>query len=365
MKRYTIILFVFWQFQIQAQSLKTKRIEVPMPDYAEQLAPKNGSSYWAEVTLGADEVLNFTNEEFKKELQLEDFEQITDDQAPDIFFAINGISVDDLHVTGTIAPVLGDTYSVNIVTKEDTGVKLLFFYKEELTQLWQIPVQSETDVRGTQIPVTINFSADEKEKYLDMESSTAVPDISSYTVEKYLDKIMGEYFLQKITRTIQEIYDNNVAKEYINFYYIKDKKNKALSKESKERLTTLVELCKSYFTSLKDIRTNKQQMDAQISYWGDLLPIYGDSDKSNRKTRWGILMNLHNLSLMVEDFDNAKGYLDQATDLDVKSTVVKRAQANFSKSYSDYLVNYDEETGERKYSKGYEKNPMINILKLL
>lgn len=365
MKFYLIILFVLFNFHLQAQSLKTKRVNLPMPNYAEQLAPRNGSSYLAEVTLGADEVLNFTNAEFKKELQLEDFEPITDDEAPDLFFAISGIAVDDLKVTGTIAPVLGETYSLNIVTKEDTGVKLLFYYKEELTQLWQIPVQSETDVRGTQIPVTINFSAKEKEKYLNVGSSTAVPDISTYTVEKYLDERMGKYFLQKIKRTIQELYDNNIATEYLSFYYVKDKKNKALAKESKEKVTTLVELCKSHFSSLEDVRTNKQQLDGQITYWNGLLPNYESSDKSNKKVKWGILMNLHNLSLSIEDFKNAQTYLDQAADLGIKSNNVKQAQSNLSKSYSNYLANYNEETGERKYSKGYEKNPITRILRLL
>lgn len=365
MKYYNIIFIICFQLQIQAQSLKTKRIKLPIPNYAKQLAPKNSTSYWSEVTLGADEVLNFTNEEFKKELQLEDFELITDDQAPDIFFAISGISVDDLNVKGTIAPVLGDTYSLNIVTKQNTGVKLLLFYKEELTQLWLIPVQSETDVRGVQIPITINFPSDEKEKYLDIESSTAVPDISTYTVEKYLDKRMGEYFLQKITRTIQEIYDNNITKEYIDFYYLKDKKNKVLSKESKEKLNTLVELCTSNFSSLKEMRTNKQQIDSEISYWKNLLPNYEGFDKSIKKVRWGILMNLHNLSLITEDFKNAKAYMDQAANLDIKTNIVKQAQKNYSKSYSKFLLNYNEQTGERKYSNGYEKSPITKILKVL
>ncbi len=366
LKPYTILLIVLFNFQVQAQSLKSKGCTVQMPNYAEQLAPEQCETYWGEIVLGPEEVLNFTKDEFQKALQLEDFMEITGDQSPDMFFAINGISEGDLEVTGTIAPLVSGTYSINIIPKDNTSIKLLFYYKGELTQLWQIPILPKVDVKGTKIPTTINFSEDDKEKYLMLEGNRAVPDISPYMVEKYLDEELGENFLNKIINTIQDTYDNNMAEDYISFYYVKDKKNKSLIDETKDKLSELEALSQSSFTTLEGLRTNKQQLDGHFSYWKDLLPNYQDpNDKKMVKIKLGILMNLYHLSVMVEDFNSANNYLEQASALDVKSGVVKLAQKELADAYARYKLNYQEATGERKYSKGYEINPITKIIKVL
>ena len=361
-----LLFVVLFNLQLQAQSLKSKGFRVYMPNYAEQLAPRQSETYWAEVVLGPEEVLNFTKDEFQKGLQLEDFKEITGEQSPDMFFAINGISADDLEVTGTIAPIAGDTYSIDISPKDNKSVKLLFYYKEELTQLWQIPLLPKVDVQGNKIPITINFPEDEKEKYLMLESGRAVPDISPYMVEMYLDKKLGESFLSKIINTIQDIYDNNMVEIYTNFYFVKDKKNKALADETKDKLTEMSELSKASLSTLSAVRENKKAIDEHITYWQNLLPNYKDtSDKKIAKIRWGILMNLSQLSLMVEDFKNANTYLNQASELDVKSNAVKQSQKDLGKLYSDYMLNYNEATGERKYSKGYEVSTSAKIIRVL
>ncbi|WP_405384811.1 hypothetical protein [Maribacter sp. LLG6340-A2] len=357
---------VLLSLQLQAQSLKSKGFSVYLPNYAEQLAPKQSETYWAEVILGPEEVLNFTKDEFQKGLQLEDFKEITGDEAPDMFFAIDGISADDLEVTGTIAPITSDIYSINISPKDNKSVTLLFYYKEELTQLWQIPLLPKVDVQGNKIPITINFSEDEKEKYLMLESGSSVPDISPYMVEMYLDKKLGKSFLTKIINTIQDTYDNNMVKTYTNFYFVKDKKNKALADESKAKLTEMSELSKASLSTLNAARENKKEIDTHTAYWTNLLSNYEDSsDKKIAKIRWGILMNLTQLSLMIEDFENATMYLQQASELDVKSNAVKQAQKELTKLYSDYKLNYNEATGERKYSNGYEVSSSAKIIRVL
>ncbi|WP_299798890.1 hypothetical protein [uncultured Maribacter sp.] len=357
---------VLFHFQIQAQSLKSKAYNVYLPNYAEQLAPKQSETYLAEVILGPEEVLNFTKSEFKKALQLEDFKEITGDQSPDLFFAINGISENDLEVTGTIAPVSGDTYSINISPKDNKSVKLLFYYNEKLTQLWQIPLLPQVDVRGNKIPTTINFKEDEKEKYLMLESGRAVPDISPYMVEMFLDKKLGKTFINKIVNTIQGIYDNNMEKTYTNFYYIKDKKNSDLSDESKEQLTAMSQLSEAKFSTLIDARASKSKMEEHIAYWKGFLPKYEDTgDKKIAKIRGGILMNLYQISLMTENFNTANSYLQQAADVKFKSSTVKQAQIDFAKLYANYKLNYNETSGERKYSTGYETSKAAKVLRVL
>ncbi|WP_047246919.1 hypothetical protein [Maribacter thermophilus] len=364
--KYYILLFAFFSFiQSQAQSLKTKGITVTMPNYANQVAPKDVETYWAELVLGTGEVMNFSNDEFKKELQLEGFRKIKGDEAPDIFVAVSGISVDVLDVKGTIAPADDKTYTIDILPKERASVKLLFYYNEELTQFWEIPILPKADVRGTKIPTTISFPVKEKEKYLDLEGDPVVPDISAYTIKKYLDIKLGENFLKKVTGTIKDIYDNHMAKEYQSFYYIKDKKNKALTNETEEQLNNLVSLCDASFSSIKDLRANKQQINAHLDYWKGLLSDYVSPDKKIKKIKWGILMNLYNLSIMTEDFNNAQSYLKKALELDIKSAATKGAKNNLLQQYGGYLENYREDTGERKFSNGYVKHLSAQILKAL
>ncbi|MDX1279372.1 hypothetical protein [Oceanihabitans sediminis] len=346
-----------------SQNLKSKTVLLNTPVYADLVKPENVTTYSAEVALGSGEVLNFTNAELKQKLILEDFTKATEDITPDLFFAISGVSRKDLDVNGTIGPAMHDSYRLEILPKDKAKITIAVLVKGEVTHIWDPAIPYKKDVSGTPQPYIIDFNVKDKDKYLVTLPHNSFPVITQYTIRKFLDKSLGDSYLEKkLIPALKETYDNSLKKNYTEFYFIKDKKDKDFSKESKAKLESLKDLSLAKFSSLKNLRENKNEIIPYITYWESILEKYPNTDKNTKKINWGILMNLHQIYLLIEDFENASKYMQKALSLDYKEYYTKAMAEDLAKSILAFNKNYNGNAENKNYSEKYEKNDLAKYV---
>jgi len=143
-----------------------------------------------------------------------------------------------------------------------------------------------------------------------------------------------------------------------NFYYIKNKKNKALQEETKANIVSLEKVAAN-FKTLNELRAGKDQLVPFIDFWKKQLSNYDLSDKTGKKIGWGILMNLHKIYLLTEDYNSAGNYMNQMLALEEKKWITKSARNKFNRKKEQYAVNFNTTTGERIYGSPYEVDAII------
>ncbi|WP_273273043.1 hypothetical protein [Maribacter polysiphoniae] len=358
MRKTLAVLLLVGTGAIYAQSTKSKSIKVSMPSYAEISAPKDINTYMGAFANTERSVLPFTEEEFQKSLNFEDFKPHMDDStAPDLLFALNGISIDDLNLTISRSKA-NETYSIDILPKSSAKMGLLTMAKGESVHYYALPIIAKVNNEGKSIPVTIDFTFEEEEKYLIFNGDDQAKG-SPYLVQEFLRSNLGDEYLTKtLAPTLYGLYDIRVNQEFEKFYYIKDKKTDGLEDETKENVLSLEKVA-AELNTIEKMRAGKGQIQSFIDYWESNLAKYDLSNKSGKKVGWGILMNLYNLSLMTENYDAAQKYMDRMVELEEKKWITRAAKSAFEKKMKAYASNFDLATGERKYAAAYEVDPML------
>ena len=346
-----------------SQSLKNQYFILNTPSYAGIVKPENVNTYDVEIALGRGEVLNFTNAELKQKLILEDFTKAAEEVTPDLFFAISGISREDLDVRGAYGLATPDSYRLEILPKEKAQIRIAVLVKGEVTHIWERPVPVKSVAAGKPEPYIIDFSVDDKDKYLVTLPHSDLPVITQYTIEKFLDESLGDSYLEKkLIPAIKETYDNSLKNIYTQFYFIKDKNDKEISKESKAKLESFIDISISKFISLKNLRENKSEITPFVTYWESILERYHNTDKNYEKVIWGISMNLHQTYLLLEDFENATKHINKALSIDYKKSYAQAMAKNSANSISSYNNNFNGNTKNKNYSKKYEKNDLAKYV---
>jgi len=352
MKRPLLLLLTFCAIGLQAQSLKKENIKVSLPSYASKPAPEDIKTYmgaFAQTELG---VLPFTEKEFQDALNFQSLTKHTDDTtAPDLMVVLNGISADDLN-TKMSRSKANKTYSVEVLPKTSAAIGLLIMAKGEGIHYFPLAILPKANSDGTLIPEIINFSFEEEEKYLILRGDNQAK-VSPYLVKEYLiKKLSDKYLTNTLIPSIYKGYDIRANNEYDTFHYVKDKKNPSLAEETKANLVALEKVAATMLT-LEKLRAGKDQYAPFIDFWKEKLANYDLSSKSGKKIGWGILNNLHKLSLITEDFAAAKEYIDKATATGQKKWITRGFSKNYDRTWEAYQLSYDPATGNRKYRDAY------------
>jgi len=352
MKKPLLLLLACCAMSIQAQSLKNENIKVTVPSYAGKPAPESIKTYMGAFAQTEGGVLPFTEEEFQNALNFQGFAKHTDAAtAPDLMVLLNGISNEDLSITVARSKA-NKTYSVNILPKNNTALGLLIMANGESVHYFPLAIKAKADAQGKLIPETFNFSFDEEEKYLIIQGDEHA-DASPYLVKEYLKKkLQDSYLTNSLVPSIYKGYDLRANNQTENFHYLKDKKVPSLEEETKGNLLELEKVAASMQT-LEELRAGKEQYTPFIEFWKDQLSKYDLSNKTGKKAGWGILVNLHKLSLITEDFTGAKEYLDQAIALGHKKWITSGIKKQYEDTWDRYQLNYDAATGNRIYVDAY------------
>lgn len=364
MRKTLAVLLFIGTSGIYAQSIKSTSIKVSMPSYAEIPAPEGINTYMGAFANSENAVLPFTEEEFQKSLDFQDFNpyQDDDDSGPDLLFALNGITIYDLDLTISRSKA-SKTYIVDILPKSSANLGVLTMAKGESVHYNPIPVTAKVDSEGKSIPVTLNFSFEEEEKYFIDKGEDQVKG-TPYLVQEFLRENLGDDFVTKtLAPTLYRVYDIRVNEELEKFYYIKDKKTAGLEDETKENILSLEKVAAG-FNTIEKMRSGKAQIQTFVDYWEGHLAKYDLSNKSGKKVGWGILKNLYNLSLMTENYDAAQKYIDQMIELEEKKWITRATKSSLEKKIASYANNYDISTGERKYADAYEVDVMLKRIEL-
>ncbi|SHJ66403.1 hypothetical protein SAMN04488007_1031 [Maribacter aquivivus] len=358
MKKPLLVLFLFGTMSIFGQSTKSKNIKVAIPSYAKKPVPQNVNTYMGAFANSKNAALPFTEEAFKNALKFQDFTKLTDENGtPDFLFALNGLSIKDLNLTISRSKA-NETYSVSIVPKADAAIGILTMLNGESVHYNRIAVLPKADSQGTIIPVVLDFTFEEEEKYLTFandEQAKGTP----YLVEEYLRVNLGDNFLtETLAPVLYEDYDIRANTEFEKFYFIKDKKTEGLEDETKAKVADFEEMSTT-FTNLEQLRAGKEQLHSYKTYWEEKLAAYDLSSKTGKKAGWGLIMNLYNVALMQEDFEAASKYMEMALETEEKKWITRGKKNAFDKHYASYVLNYDKDSGERIYSEGYTVDPIL------
>ncbi len=358
MKRPLIYLLMLGATAVSAQTWKSKSIDVPTPSYAEYPAPEGIHNYTVELANIKGAGVHFTNDDLKRELSLQNFEAHDgSNTTPDLFFAVNGVKVEDIDITVKRSQKQ-KLYWLSVLPTEKTSISVLTMAKGENVHYQDFRINARLDESKKPIPVSLEISEAEIEKYLIISEGGNQFKGTPYLVQEYLKEHLGDSFLKNLlVPTIQESYDNRVDLKSKTFYWIKDKKNKALEADTKNNLALLEETMKSLNT-LEKLRANHGELKPFKDFWTQQLGNFDVSNKDGKKVSWGILMNLYRLSLMEEDFTAAKNYLDQIVALDYKKWATSTAKSGYKSTTESYAANYDE-AGSQKYAAAYEVDAIL------
>ncbi len=361
MKKPLLLLLALCATGLQAQSLKNENIKVTVPSYAGKPAPENIKTYMGAFALTEGSVLPFTEEEFQNELNFQSFTKHTDAAtAPDFMVMLNGISKKDLNITIKRSKA-NKTYSVEILPKSSAAIDLLIAANGENVHYFPIAIKPKADAQGNLIPDTIDFSFDEEDKYLIFNGDQQAQ-ASPYLVQEYLKKkLKGSYLSESLVPAIYKGYDIRANNQIENFHYLKDKKLPSLEEETKGNLHELEKVAATMQT-IEDLRSGKEQYKPFVDFWKAQLSKYDVTDKTGKKVSWGILVNLHKLSLITEDFVGAKEYLDQAIALGHKKWITSGIKKQYEDTFERYQLNYDVATGNRTYVDAYTLDEKMKTL---
>ncbi len=356
MKKLLCLLFLFGNFCVYAQNSKAEVVIAYIPSYPEEQTPKGIKTYGAYFTNTENSVLPFSEQEFQSSLNFQDFTLATSDN-PDLFFGINGVSADDLNLTISRNKA-AETFSVSILPSErNSKIAVITMVRGVNTHYTEFPIYAERDENQKPIPTIIDFPFKEKEKYLIFSGEDNAKG-TSYLVEEYLKRLLGDdYLATTIVPKLYKKYDLRVKESAKKFYFIKDKKNKALQEETKEKLASFRETIFNLKT-LDKLRAGKELLTPYIDYWKNKLSNCDLSDKTGKKIGWGMLMNLHRASLLIEDFTSAEEYMNQMLELGERKLVTKLARGTLRRQKKEYTRNFDA-TGKRIYADAYEVDPII------
>lgn len=351
----TLLLLVFVTGFSQKQ--KSKSIEVILPSYPKKLPVKEMKTYTVMFLDKAELALPFSEDEMKQKINLESFSKINNNQPADLTFFAKGVDVDDLYCNIKRSGVRKEYY-VDVNLLSSTKISIMLSVKGEPTQILELPINPLRDLQGNIVPKTITFSFDEADKYLDFKDVDQAK-VTPTFVKKYLIEHLGKNYLEKeLIPKLKNNYDYGSVKQHETFYYVKDKKNKPLKEESKNKIKELGENVFGYINSLEDIRENKSKLDSYNTYWKELLEKY----KSKKKVAWAMLMNLHLSALITEDVNLAEDYLSQIIDLNTKSWATSAVKSRFEKFKERYNLNHNDK-GERLYASSYEMDSRLIMIK--
>jgi hypothetical protein len=358
MKKPLLALLLIGVTSVYAQSSKSKSIKIPVPDYATDPLPEGTKTYMARFANTEGSVLPFSEEEFGSTLNFQDIEKHTnDDTAPNLLFALSGIGINDLDLTISRSKA-NENYSVSVVPSSTAALKMITIVNGVNTHYEEFRVLPRGDVQGAVIPEIIDFSFKEEEKYLVKHGDDQAKG-TPYFVQEYLKERLGKNYLSReLAPKIYARYDIRTYVQNEKFYYLKDKKSPELEDETKAQVLSLEEVAAS-FKTITALRAGKDKLAPFKAYWEAQLGKFDLSAKSDKKLAWGILMNLHNLSIMIEDFEAASKYINQATEMEQKKWITKTAKSTSDKRWARYALNYDKASGERIYGNEYVVDPLL------
>ncbi len=356
-KLLTILSFYFFLFAF-AQKQKSKSIPVRLASYPTELPIKDLDSYAIKFLDKAQRALPFNEGELEKALTLESFTNNIGEELPDLFFAVQGVGVDDIKTT--IKRYGRDKkYTVYSLPKSNTKISIMLMVDGEPRQILDFPVTVKMGSDKKPLATITTFSFDDADKYLDftdVDSAKPTPTL----VKDFLEKSLGERFLtETLVPRIKSIYDYGSKEMYQTFYYIKDKKNKPLKDESKQKILDFRDTIFAKINSLDELREYKNQFTPYITYWKNLYEKY----KSVKKPAWAMLVNLHLTAMIMEDMPLAEEYLNKLIALETKSWATRSLKNNFKRFKESYDMNHNL-NGERIYAENYTLDKRIaNVLK--
>ncbi len=342
---------------IIAQKQKSKSITILLPSYPTELPVKDLDTYAINFLDKAERALPFNEEELQKALNFESFSHSVGDETPDLFFGVQGVGINDIETTIKRSGSKKQ-YTVYSKPKTNTKISIMLLVDGEPRQILDFPIPIRTQDKKAVTTIT-TFSFDEAEKYLDfrdVDSAKPTPTL----VKDFLKKYLGDEYLTKtIVPKLKSKYDYGSVKKSQTFYYIKDKKNKPLIKESKQKIIELYNNIFAKTNTLEDLRDSKALFTPYITYWKDLYEKY----KSVKKPAWAMLINLHATAIIMEDVSLAEEYLNKLVALETKSWATRAAKDRFKKFKEKYDINHNH-SGERIYAENYELNKRLgNVLK--
>lgn len=345
MKKQLLVILIFSFSLGIAQTFKSKYIKIRVPSYPEKGSVKSLSTISGGIVEKETRALPFTEEEFKNALVFEDKEYSPN---ADMTFAVKGVSVNGIDISVTKE---NDNYLVAVIPNAKARIEILLMLKNGQAVHYDFfRVSPRRDINNNPIRETVIIPYSSYKKYFEFGDEDKFW-IKPALVEKYLNKRFKEGFLNTdLIPSLLKKYDygSKVVNNSI-FYYVKDKKNnKALKQESKNKITAFQDLLAKTKT-LKDLRANKPELEKYAAYWNNLYEKY----KDEKKVAWAMLVNLHKLSIIMEDKDKAKKYFDAIVALNTKkayTSLIKKEYENYINSYS---FNHDA-SGERSYLENFE-----------
>ncbi|MFD2588946.1 hypothetical protein ACFSQJ_18620 [Croceitalea marina] len=352
-KPLPLALLLVGSLSLSAQSLKNDMVDIAVPNYPENVKPKDITTYMGAFAQTEGAVLPFTETEFQNALNFQDFEKVSGETSvPNLMVMMNGISEKDLDVTFSRSKAK-ETWSVSILPKESAALGTLIMVKGEGVHYHSYPVLASKDDNDKPVAEVFDFTFKEQDKYLTLLSEDQAK-ASPYLVQEYLKKRLGDTYLTRvILPDLYDKYDLRVNLKSEKFYYIKDKKTAGLEDETRKMVADLGSLVSSAET-LDDLRNNKGQFQPFVDFWNAKLANYDLSDKTEKKVAWGLLMNLYKVSLFTEDFDNAQKYLDKVIACDHKKWATNSAKSLLKRTKESFNQQYNGATSNRKYAPAYE-----------
>ncbi len=351
--RLLFLAFVCLNLSVFAQKEKSKYVTIPFPSYPTELPVKDLEIYDVIFMDKAQLALPFNKEELDKGIDFESFSKSLNGESPDLLFAVNGVSVDDIK-SEIKRSAINKEYSVSLWPKEGAKISVMLLIENKATQLINYPIKVMKNNEGEIIRETITFSFDDAETYLDFQDVDRAKH-SPTLVKKFLKNYLGDNYLKgTFIAKLKERYDYGINKTGVKFFYIKDKKNKALKDESLEKINALNTTVFEKTNTLKELRKKKALLEPFNNYCKDLLETY----KSSEKAAWGMLVNLNLTAMLVEDVALAEDYMNQIVALDTKTWATNSVKYRFNEFKKNYNQNHNEK-GERLYAKEYTMNKTV------
>ena len=351
MRKSLLGLLCIATITLSAQTSRSKNVNAPKANYATILSPKGIDSYYAAFANTEKSVLPFSESQFQSSLNFQSLNRIENsDETPGLFFVLNGVKPEDL-TTFVNRSKAEELYKVDVYPREQANINVLIMAKGEPTHYFEIPVTAKYNNEAQKVPTTLTFSFEEEAKYLTIVGDMAK--ITPYFVQEYLNVHFGEnVLLDKIVNQLYDSYDIRTDKANQQFYFIKNKNDVETTNASKAKVEELEKLLAN-IKSIQELRAIKTNLEEFKTYWSSLLENYNLNEKEGKKMGWGLLMNLHKIAVLQEDFGSARKYINQALGLEEKKGITKNAKRSFDQLLKMYSLNYNQSNGERKYASAY------------
>lgn len=351
MKKPIVGIVLLMASFLSAQTFKSERITIPVHNYALYPSTVEMKTYGAEIVEDGESILPFSKEELKEKLRFEEFALFeAETGAPDLFFVINGVGVDDV----SVKVFNDDDIYLKLYPTKNTVIKVIFMANGVNTHLMEFPVVAKVNAQKQPIPETFEVRKSEIEKYLVYNDEGEYEGPTSFLIEEYLKRALGKDFLEKdLIPRLQNRYDNRVALRSEKFYYIKDKKDDSVEEMTLGKLKEL-ELKSADLDSRAAIVANMEVLENYSSYWDAQLKKLDLDSKDGTKLGWAILQNLYNISLIKGDIVSAEAYVGQMENLGYKKWDTSLLRTEFDKIKKNFSNNYSLKNGmERNYADSY------------